>query len=101
MRSNYSEERRIQIGNLNRGQKLSADTIEKIRATALTRARPIISEEARNNMRKTSKKITLYNLDYTVYGEYPSIIEAALSIKCNEKTIRRALKTDKHLLKRR
>jgi group I intron endonuclease len=101
MRSNYSEERRIQIGNLNRGQKLSADTIEKIRAKALTRPRPIISEEARDNMRKTSKKITLYNLDYTVYGEYPSIIEAALSIKCHEKTIRRALKTDKHLLKRR
>ncbi len=53
-------------------------------------------------MRKKSKPILLYNLDYTVYGEYPSIVEAARSIKCNVKTIIRALKTEKKkLVKRR
>jgi hypothetical protein len=43
----------------------------------------------------------LYNLDYTVFGEYSSIIEAARSVNCNEKTIRRALKTNKKILMRR
>lgn len=101
MRSNYSEERRLQIGNLNKGKKLSAETIEKIRSLALTRTHPVISEEALMRMRKRGKKITIYNLDYTVYGEYASIAEAARSIDSSEKTIRRALKTDKQMLKRR
>ncbi len=48
-------------------------------------------------MRKKSKPILLYNLDYTVYGEYPSIVDAARSIKCNVKTIIRALKTEKKI----
>jgi len=105
MRSNYSEERRIATGNLNKGKNLSADTIEKMRAAALIRPAPIISDTAKNNMRKSSLGLIVYNLDYTVYGEYPSIVEAANSLppglNCNEKTIRRALKTEKKLLKRR
>ena len=52
-------------------------------------------------MKKKSKSLLIYNLDYTVYDEYPSIIEAAKCLDCNEKTIRRALKTRKKLLKRR
>ena len=52
-------------------------------------------------MKKKSKSIILYNKDYTVYGEYPSIVETAKSIRCNEKTIRRALKTEKKLLLKR
>jgi len=34
-------------------------------------------------------------------GEYPSIVETAKSIGCSEKTIIRALKTEKKLLKKR
>jgi hypothetical protein len=52
-------------------------------------------------MKKLSKPIILYNLNNTVFGEYPSIMEAARNIHCNEKTIRIALKTNKKLLKRR
>ena len=52
-------------------------------------------------MKKNSKAIIIYNLDYTVYGKYPSIIEAAKSLNCSEKTIRRALNTKKKILKRR
>ena len=43
-------------------------------------------------MKKASKPIIVYNLDDTVYGEYPSIIAAASDLNCNEKTIIRALK---------
>jgi hypothetical protein len=37
---------------------------------------------------KNSKSLIRYNLNYTVYGEYPSITEASKSLNCNEKTIR-------------
>lgn len=47
-----------------------------------------------------TRPVVLYNLDGTVYGEYSTILDAADSINCGEKTIRRALKTEKGLLKR-
>jgi group I intron endonuclease len=90
MKANYSLERRLKIGNLNKGKNLSIKTIELMREKALTRKRALYSEEAVLNMKKNSKAIILYNLDRTVYGEYPCIVEAALRINCSEKTIRRA-----------
>lgn len=93
MKLNYSLG--LRIGNLNKGKTLSKDTIEQ---AALTRKKP---EQAILNMKKKSKPIIIYNLNFTVFGKYSSILEAATSIKCNEKTIRRALKTEKKILKRR
>lgn len=40
-------------------------------------------------------------MDYTVYGEFPSIREASKSLGCSQKTIYRALQTPKKILKRR
>jgi group I intron endonuclease len=101
MKTNYSEERRIFIGNLNRGKTFSPDTIDLIRKAALSRSKPIYSEQAMANMKKSSKAILVYNLDYTVFGEFPSIIEASKSLGCDQKTIRRALQTPKNILRRR
>jgi group I intron endonuclease len=103
MKSNYSLERRLRIGNLNKNKTLSLETIEKIRNKALFRDRTKIniSEQSLLNMKKRSKPIILYNLDKTVFGNYNSITEAAKSINCNIKTIIRALKTDKKILKKR
>jgi len=103
MKSIYSLERRLEIGKLNKGKTLKSETIEKIRAKALSRDRTQIniSEQSLLNMKKRSKPIVLYNIDRTVYGEYNSITDAAKSINCHIKTIIRALKTDKKLLKRR
>lgn len=101
MKSNYSLERRQQIGNLNRGRTFSKETIEKMRAKALARTKVKFSDEALRNMKKKSKPITLYNLDLTVFGSYSSISEAAKAINCDVKTIRRALNTNKKLVKRR
>ena len=47
------------------------------------------------------RKWIFWNLDYTIYANYSSITEAAKSLNCNEKTIIRALKTEKNLLKKR
>jgi len=100
MKSNYSIERRLKIGNLNKNKKFSKEIIEKMSPRGLTRKKPSYSEQAILNMKKNSKSLIIYNLNYTVYGEYPSITEASKSLNCNEKTIRRALKTEKKLLKR-
>jgi group I intron endonuclease len=101
MRNNYGLERRIRIGNLNKDKIFSKETIEKMSAKALSGYNIKFSEEALLNMKKKSIPIILYNLDYTVFGEYSSITEAANSIKCNVQTIRRTLLTKKKILKRR
>ena len=101
MKENYSLERRSLIGSLNKGKKFSQETIENMKISALNRTKPIISEQAKLNQKKNSKAVILYNLDRTVYGIYASITEASNSVSCNEKTIRRALSTDKKILKRR
>jgi hypothetical protein len=100
MKANYSEERRITIGNLNRDKSFSPDTIENMRQVALNRMKPILSTEANLNLKKSSKAIFVYNFDYTVYGEFPSITKAAKTLGCGKKTIRRALQTQKKILRR-
>jgi group I intron endonuclease len=101
MRANYSFERCLFIRNLNKGKKLYSETVEKIREKALTKGKVYYSEKALFNMKKKSKPVILYNLNNTVFGEYSSIREAANTINCSYKTISRALKTDKKILKRR
>ena len=100
----FSDERREMIGNLNRGKKLShppvrvGETIDKLRERALNR--PPMSDETKKKCIKHTRPVVLYNLNGTVYGEYSTILDAARSINCGEKTIRRALKTEKGLVKR-
>ena len=94
----YSEARRERIGSLNRGKKLSPETIEKIREKALNR--PAMSDDTKKKCIAHTRPVILYNLNDTIYGEYSTILDAAKSINCNEKTIRRALKTEKKLVKR-
>jgi group I intron endonuclease len=101
MKANYSNYRRELIGNLNKGNSISNEIREKMKQKALIREKRSFTEEALLNMKKSFKPIILYNLNKTVFGEFPSIIETARKINCNEKTIIRALKTDKRILKRR
>ena len=98
MKDVYSDARKERIGSLNRGKKLSPETIEKMREKALNR--PPMSNETKKNCISNTRPIVLYNLNGTVYGKYFTILEAAKSINCGEKTIRRALKTEKRLVKR-
>lgn len=98
----YSDARREKIGSLNKGKKLSLETIEKIREKALKR--PPMSEETRRKCGLSlTRPVMLYNLNGTVFGKYSTIKEAAKAINCSEKTIRRALllrKTKKKLVKK-
>ena len=98
MKDLYSDARREQIGKLNKGKKLSPETIEKLREKALTRVP--MSDETKKKCITNTRPVVLYNLDRTIYGKYPSILEAAKAINCGEKTIRRALQTTKKLIKK-
>ena len=98
MKANYSDERRAQIGNLNKGKKLSPDTIEKIRDKAFNK--PPMSDDTKKKCIVNTRPVILYNLNKTVYGKYSTILLAAKAINCAEKTIRRALKTEKKLVKK-
>src|ERR1700745_2563823 len=100
MKNNFSVERREFITNLNKGKKFSNEILEKMRQKALTRAKINYTPEALLNMKKKSKPVIIYNLNKTVYGEYTSIVDAAKAINCSPKTINRALRTEKKLLKR-
>lgn len=60
MRANYSQSRRDTIGALNRGKKLSRETIELMRATALSRAP--MSAESRAKVSANSAKAMLFEL---------------------------------------
>lgn len=102
MKAIYSEERRNAIGNLNKCKIPSVETREKMKKSASDRLPLIYSERGLSNMKNNSKGIILYNVNSnTVYGEYDSITETAVSVNCNEKTIRRSLKTEKKILLRR
>jgi len=102
MKATYSDERRETISNLNKGKTLSEKPKAKMKEKALARLPRTFTEQALTNMQKNSKPIILYNKSNgTVYGEYNSILNAANNIKCNEKTIRRALLTEKKILLRR
>lgn len=98
MKDIYTNERREKIGDLNRGKILSKETIEKMREKALKR--PPMLNEIKQKCITNTRPIALYNLNGTIYGKYSTILDAAKTINCNEKTIRRALQTDKKLIKK-
>src|SRR5712664_494845 len=99
MKDNYSDERREKIVNLNRVKTLSPEIIEKIIQKALLR--PTMSDEIKIKCITNTRPVILYNLNGTIYGKYSTIKDAANAINCNEKTIRRALQTEKKLVKRK
>jgi group I intron endonuclease len=101
MKTNYSTSRRDLIGNLNKGKAISLEIRKKMKQKALIIKKRSFTPEGLLNMKKTSKAIILYNLDKTVFGEYPSIVETAKKVNCSVKTIIRALKTEKRILKKR
>ena len=98
MKKVYTEARQETISNLNKNKKLSNETIEKMRLKALQR--PPMTDEIKNKCIVNTRPVILYNLNGTIYGEYPTITEAANAINCSVKTITRALKTEKKICKK-
>ena len=101
MRVNYSSERRKQIGALNRGKTLPSKTRALLQKAAL--ARPPMSNETRAKISANSRVANLYSvarldekplLDGTLEIKVRTINNVARLLFCNEKTVRRAIKTN-------
>lgn len=76
-----------------RGKSLSKTTRELIRKAALNI--PPMSQETKDKCKKNRRPITVMLLsNNTLIGNFEDIVSASKHIKCNEKTIRRALKTN-------
>lgn len=100
MKINYSSERREAIGAINRGKKLSSETVEKIHKSALIR--PCISEETRNKIsQKIGKLYLISRVDNATFLSLDGIIVSFLELHTvkavrnflnySEKTVQRAL----------
>lgn len=99
MKDIYSDARQDQIGKLNGGKIIFSEATEKIREEKALMRLPVADETKKEGITNT-RPVVLYNLDRTVYGKYPTILEASKAINCNEKTIRTALQTKNKLIKR-
>lgn len=91
MRENYSEERRQQVAEINKGKTLSDETKALIREAALNR-KPM-SLETRLKCVTNVRPVTITDLDGTNPQFFPTITLAAEAIGCDVKTIRRALQS--------
>lgn len=102
MRVNYSSERREAIGALNRGKSFSDSTIEKIREAALNRSP--MSDATRDKVSSNSAKAELFGVSRVDGASFTdadgqtvtstvvrTILGVGLFVKCDEKTVRRAL----------
>jgi len=68
-----------------------------MRESALNKIKPVYSEQALEKMKKASKPIIVYNLDHTIYGKYPSVVNTSENLNCYVKTVHRALKSKSKL----
>lgn len=89
----YSDERREIIGNLTKNKVLSLKKEKTFQKFPM-------SDETTLECISDTKPVILYNLNDTIYGKYTTIKEAAEAINSSVKTLTRAFKTEKKLVKR-
>jgi group I intron endonuclease len=99
--------RQKMIGNLNKDKVFSEETIDKIREKTLNKSSRLeaikikgFNSEIRKECSIYRGPLILYNLNGTIYGKYATVLDAAKSINCKEKTLIRAFKTPKGLVKK-
>jgi group I intron endonuclease len=91
MKDIYSDERRKQIGLLNKDKSLSDSVKILMREKALNR-----SDEVKQKYQlASSKSVTLYNKDGTVYMKFEGIRVMAKHFGCDHKTINKFINSDK------
>jgi group I intron endonuclease len=89
MKANYSEARKLKIKNLHKNKKLSEETKNLIRQSALLR---YMDDSVKKKISESlSKSVILYNLDGTIHSKYTGIRVMARAFKCCNKTINKAI----------
>jgi group I intron endonuclease len=91
MKENYYDLRREQIGSLNRGKQFSDSVKLLIKEKALNR-----TDEVKHKYRlASSKSVTAYNKDSTVFMKFTGIRVMAQHFQCDHKTINKYINKDK------
>jgi hypothetical protein len=91
MKEIYSDERRKRIGLLNKDKLLPNSVKSLMREAALNR-----SDEIKQKYRlASSKPVTLYNEDGTVYIKFEGIRIMAKHFECDHKTINKFINSEK------
>lgn len=96
---NYSEERKIMIGNFNKDKNLKESTKKKL--SDIAKNRPIISLDTRLKCITKSHPIAIYDIQENTIDYYSSIKDGAKAINCNEKTIHRVLNSEDQIYKKK
>jgi len=90
MKENYSDLRKEQIGSLNRGKQLSDSVKLLMREKALNR-----TDEVKNKYKlASSKPVTVYHKDGTVFMKFTGIRIMAQYFQCDHKTINKCIDTN-------
>ena len=92
MRNNYSETRKLKIGQLNKNKNLSIET--KTILSKKMKIRYLETNYKEFLSKKFSKPLILFNKDGTIHSEYNSITECSKHFKCCTKTINKSLKNN-------
>jgi group I intron endonuclease len=95
IKANYSEARKLKIGNLNKNKKLSDITKIKLSEKALIR---YLEENLKNKLSisiNNSKPVIFYNLDGSLHSRFSGVRVMAKAFNCCHKTINKAIKFNK------
>jgi hypothetical protein len=91
MKDNYSEQRKIRVGNLNRNKFASEMALMSDRMKLR-----YLEADYKGYLREYfSNPIRLYNVDGTIHSEYKSKTEAGEKLKTCRKTINKHLENNK------
>ncbi len=93
MSENYSDERKLMIGNLNKDKIYSDEERSKLREIAYVKYKNQPEQRERISQAQ-SKSVILYNLDGTIHSEYKGIRKMAKNQQCCHKTINKCIKNN-------
>lgn len=89
----YIDKLQEKVGSLTKNKLLSLEKVKPIKILPLF-------DKSKLKCISDTRPVILYNLNDTIYGKYTTIKNAAEAINSNVKTLNRALKTEKKLVKR-
>lgn len=89
----YIDKLQEKVGNLTKNKLLSLEEVKPLKSLP-------VFDQSKLKCISDTRPVILYNLNDTIYGKYTTIKNAAEAINSNVKTLNRALKTEKRLVKR-
>nr|QCQ69143.1 Homing endonuclease [Powellomyces hirtus] len=91
MSANFNEERKLQIGSLNKNRIYTPEEKHRLRISAYLRYENQPNLKARIS-KALSREVILYNMDGTIHSQYIGVRKMAKHFGCCHKTINKCIK---------